>query len=651
MTAQVVPFVPRSRIDAVANLDDFIRLARDDLRVFGDDLPWAADIWDISSSIVYAGKKNRVRLRFVANDGAGLRPPWGEFARAYMRYQFAMNPRTGIARKLMAVRLLAEIVERPLDSVTELMADDFERAASVARVRYAGSTAYNAGKDLAELYTFLCDHRLLAAHSTWRNSVPRPPIASGHIRVGRDFETRRNNRMPDPSALDAIPRLYRYVTEPGDVMLTSILALLHCAPMRISELLALPVNCEHREEVNGESMYGLRWWPRKGAPPQIKWIPRVMADLARDAVARIRALSVDGRKLAKWDGSHSQPWLPPSYAHLRGATVTVSEMAGALGYTSNTVTSKLAKLGVPPKDRKALDFDRIAPQILPPVPRGFPVLDRASGLQYDSALFAVPYGFGDLQHPPKNWPSAIDQGWIERRIAPPPDPPDRQGFFERHGVMDGNGEPLRVTSHQFRHWLNTLARRGGLGELDIAAWSGRANVRQNEAYDHISAGEIQDAVRAIRQRDMGSLQIVGAPKLRPPVDRKEFLEAKYPAAHTTDYGMCVHDFSLLPCQQHGDCVNCNEHVVVKGAPEQYKGVLKRLEEAQALRERADAGATDGTYGAGRWAEHHARTVARLEAMRAVHENDSIPMGALVDLPAAKADSEIHHALRRRGKTG
>lgn len=44
----------------------------------------------------------------------------------------------------------------------------------------------------------------------------------------------------------------------------------------------------------------------------------------------------------------------------------------------------------------------------------------------------------------------------------------------------------------------------------------------------------------------------------------------YPALYVTEYGYCVHDFSMLPCQKHRDCLNCNEQVCVKGDEEKLE---------------------------------------------------------------------------------
>ena len=57
------------------------------------------------------------------------------------------------------------------------------------------------------------------------------------------------------------------------------------------------------------------------------------------------------------------------------------------------------------------------------------------------------------------------------------------GIFARLGLSDPD-DPITLKTHQLRHYLNTLAQRGGLSEAEIAAWSGRADIRQSTVYDH-----------------------------------------------------------------------------------------------------------------------------------------------------------------------
>lgn len=40
-------------------------------------------------------------------------------------------------------------------------------------------------------------------------------------------------------------------------------------------------------------------------------------------------------------------------------------------------------------------------------------------------------------------------------------------IFDRHGYRTENGERVKLTSHQARHLLNTIAQRGGLSNLKL----------------------------------------------------------------------------------------------------------------------------------------------------------------------------------------
>ena len=96
---------------------------------------------------------------------------------------------------------------------------------------------------------------------------------------------------------------------------------------------------------------------------------------------------------------------------------------------------------------------------------------------------------------------------------------------------------MRIRTHAFRHYCNTLADRGGLSDLELALWSGRRDVRQNAAYKH-------DAVEQRLQwaRDMlckgnlyGSISTTYA-GISDPVEKETFLVTFVNAAHFTPYG-------------------------------------------------------------------------------------------------------------------
>ncbi|WP_240357256.1 hypothetical protein [Pseudomonas hygromyciniae] len=70
-----------------------------------------------------------------------------------------------------------------------------------------------------------------------------------------------------------------------------------------------------------------------------------------------------------------------------------------------------------------------------------------------------------------------------------------RSIWERNGYKNPDGTPISMGSHQVRHYLNTLAQRGSLGQLDIAKWSGRANIQQNATYNHMTADEHVEMAR------------------------------------------------------------------------------------------------------------------------------------------------------------
>ena len=49
--ADLILFQPKAELDAAENLKGFIDVCRDELTVFGADLPFDENIWDISSVI------------------------------------------------------------------------------------------------------------------------------------------------------------------------------------------------------------------------------------------------------------------------------------------------------------------------------------------------------------------------------------------------------------------------------------------------------------------------------------------------------------------------------------------------------------------------------------------------------------------------
>ncbi|PPD11976.1 hypothetical protein [Methylophilus sp.] len=122
------------------------------------------------------------------------------------------------------------------------------RAAQIISENFAESTAYRIGGQLEMISTFLDDHHLTSAILTWRSPIKRPIDT---VRVGKEFDLRRAEKLPSEAALDALPKIFNLATDPKDVIYSSIGAILCSAPDRIDkDFLDNPLPGVDREQTN-----------------------------------------------------------------------------------------------------------------------------------------------------------------------------------------------------------------------------------------------------------------------------------------------------------------------------------------------------------------------------------------------------------------
>ena len=660
--AEILVFTPKIDVAAAENLQEFVEMCRSKLTVFGAGLDFDGPIWDVTDALLLKGHGNkRFRLNFTNWHSVGKREitpmaePFLSFSKAYIRYLQGMRPSKVLACRMAALRALEAVLSENGQVLSPVMIDAFvlNRAAQLVADRFSEGNAYRIGGQLEILANFLSENRMTCAPLNWRNHIKRPSDTS---RVGKEFDTKRAEKLPSTAALSALPKIFQLAIEPCDVIVCSVAAILCSAPDRINEVLLLPVDCEVRQKIKGGSeAYGLRWWPAKGADPMVKWIVPSMAGVVAKAVANIRKCSDAARKVAIWYELHpDQIYLPNELEYLRGRDhLSMSELGAILWgrYTDATgpyswchnqglvVTKRGKQVYVPMAEVKRA--------ILNQLPDRFPVLNSETGLNFSEALFLVRRHELSTQKTVMTGvidPVSIDQinNGLGARSA--------YGFksiFERFGFREPDGSPIKVTTHQFRHYLNTLAQAGGMSQLDIAKWSGRKDIRQNETYDHITADEM---VLKIRESIGDEEQMFGPLAALPkniPILRDEFARLKIPTAHTTDFGFCVHDYTMSPCQLHGDCINCGEQVCVKGDEIRSARVRARLVEAKELLASAENAVNEGYRGGDRWMIHHRETVGRLTQLCAILDDPVVPIGAVIQLSNLSSLSRIDQAAEAR----
>lgn len=655
--ANVLLFTPRAELDAPKNLEAFIAFARNKLTTFGANLPFDDLVWDVTEACPQKGIGNhRVRITFCTLQSVRSSSPvpmWDAFrpfAQAYIRQMQALRPVIALGPRMAALRALEAALTENGEALSpeKVDANILNRAAQLLNENFGEDAAYRIGICLEQIAKYMASHRLTSAPLHWRNPIKRP---AGGTRVGKEFDERRAKNLPSAAALEALPHVFRHASAPKDVVVSSTAAILCSAPDRISEALLLPVDCE----VQNDNVFGLRWWPAKGADPMVKWIVPAMSGVVKDALAKLRKVTQLARDVAKWyEENPGAIFLPVDLERLRiqhflSMTDVAAILWGEAGI-QDTALKWCKGYGVPVKTeggRSFAQFVDVEKAALALMPTAFPILEESTGLKYSEALMVVPK---HTFHGAKATYVCLIEAVTTRHINDGLGRRTRYGVksvFDVFGFTAQDGSPIGVSSHQFRHYLNTLAQAGGLSQLDIAKWSGRKDIRQNEAYDHMTVDEmvvkIRDAV-GDAGKAIGPLASLSKTSL---IRRDEFARLKIPTAHTTEIGYCVHDYTMAPCQVHRDCINCQEHVCVKGDETKTTRLRQQLAEAMSLLAKAEEAVQDGYVGSDRWLEYHTLTTERLQQLCAIMEDSKVPLGAIIQLNNVQSASRIEQAATVR----
>src|SRR5579871_315490 len=172
LMVEIFQFVPKRDVEAAENLSEFIRRCRDELTVFGADLIWTSDYWE-TPGISFGNLDQKTRLLDPAKV---MRPPFIDFAKAYFRYQQGHRP-TKSHVELRALRCLerALLEVQGVADLARLNTLVLDQAAILAKRLFSFGTAYQIGRELSRLGTFVSEnYYLIATRLDWKNPIARP---------------------------------------------------------------------------------------------------------------------------------------------------------------------------------------------------------------------------------------------------------------------------------------------------------------------------------------------------------------------------------------------------------------------------------------------------------------------------------------------
>lgn len=641
--SNILLFVPKYKRDCIANLNDFVAMCRDQLTVFGADLDWNANAWPGVGNFTVMGAPSRgFTLSQMLN--ADIVP----FAKAYVRYQQGHKP-TKLKNEFKAIRCIerALLITKGKADITLVDHLVMDVAGEVAHEYKA--TSYQAAISLVALVEFLNESGIIPKKLDWQHAIKKP-IELNH--TDSETQRRRAEKIPEDYLLDAMAEMFANDL-PGakDRFTTSIFGLLMCAPSRITEVQDLPADCLYSEaDAQGIPRLGLRFYAGKGFGSDIKWLPTTMDDVAKEAVRRLAELSAEGRKLAMWYEQHPDKF----YRHedcpdvFEDAPLSMAQACSALGLTWNGDSYLVHAYfkNYPPytvlrRSGGPLTLAFLNKFCHSKLPAGWPWLNEERGIKYSNALCC--FRAHELR---EDLATSRVKLWAPGKSAFTTDlnhiDGQERSIWRRHGYTNPDGTEISFTSHQVRHFLNTIAQRGDLGQLDIARWSGRANIHQNAVYNHMSDSEYVDLARSV-----GVGGVLGKVQANVPVTYADLEAVGEGIAHVTEYGFCIHDYSMLPCQKHRDCLNCSEQVCVKGDAAKLDRLKQQQQYTRGQLTKAKAADAAGTYGADRWSQHQIKTLERLDQLIQMLESSELPDGSVIRLSNDQEFSPLKRQLAAR----
>jgi len=663
---------------AKKNLDEFIDVARRSIPF--DNVKWKTNKWVIETTARSSSSQQNIGLTFARNSKVPKGKSLESFQEPFCSFVKAVICKRAKARikqispgnhavMVRACRYLYESLVTRANSPTELTPADFDQAGNSVIRREAESTAYSIGGKLQELAEIIDRYGLTPVPLGWINSLRRPDSYGGSMqsRIGSKFDERRSSKYLSDDVLAALADISnRSDLSEQDLLCQRAIDILACAPFRINENLTIPRDMwveevardKHGKPILEESgkpivRYGLRYFPEKGGhtKTQVKPLPTVMVDVARRAVKDILNITNPYAEVAKvlykqpghtllgepWDSlKRSHPLSANDVALAIGRRCSNSFQSGVDFITRRNIT---VKKSIEEKPRTWTVQKKDLERALAAMSRVGNMFKR-DGINQPlyKALFVLPVNFFSNRPLIKGTARPVTDQNIRTYLC------GREGahsIFERLGYKDKNEQPFKITSNNFRHWLNTLALEGGLSEHILARWSGRKRIADNAAYDHESG---LDMARRVRMKLNNGEAIGPIPEyvqtIRDPIDRQEFIDTMVHTAHVTELGGCLHDWSVDPCAKHGACTYCPEHIIIKGDPIQKNRAEVMLKDTRRLIEQAEKELADGTYGANNWLVHHKKVAARLERILAVHNDPNIPDGTIVYLRTTETEAVI-----------
>jgi hypothetical protein len=641
--------------DGRKNLEEFVQYVKNELTLYNDQ-GWKTDKWkpNKGQTLVFGEQDNAY---------APVEPwknPFMDFAKAFIKQQMTIKETSSAHLWIATLRNLYNVLKEqyPDEQPCILNISNKTILAVEEKIRKNNCVAmrkYHLGAKLQAFVLWLRENKIILTLPEYKNPFKKP--AHKAEQLGEEGDKWREERCPTMHEMLCLADCFAQAKENIDLYYTSVLVLLCFAPARVNELSGITIHSLQQDDDGG---WYVVWYGSKGYPDHRKGVPDLLLDIVKEAFRRLEEISEPARKAAKWAYENPDKF----YRHEQCTTkeglgedepMSESEFAHAMHITGCLHHTNKEKINTPVKwINKFLE-------------EGNPTYRRLNKLIHDKYenkdwpnnpkserpiwenLFLIRENETHQSFKPKlfSWvmPS-VDT--INNQISPRPNV-KMSPLWERFGMVNEDGSPLSMTTHQLRVWLNTHAKIGGVDDWKISQWSGRADIKQNPAYD-LRTAEERNLIKT--QLMVASYDSVPNPvalrKANLPVPLRSIGIDRDGVADFTGIGFCTHNFAQTPCTKAGECVTCKEHVCLTGIPETHTELQHLEKKIAAEFELSVKAAEDETFGADRWVTHLGWKLAHIRTLIEHKTDKSLPEGTIIRIPVEHDPSPTRRALVGKG---
>lgn len=551
--------------------------------------------------------------------------------------------------------------------VEQLSNRNFVDALNAALNKLGVSTTYRVGVQLNTIAKFMDKYKLTKAKIKFKSTIKRGDTqTASDSRIDTESITERNDKLPTHEVLVAVAALSNLELTGSDSLHQAITDILFTTGLRFDEVPSLSVDCfnlkkgekfcEMLGRYEKEEYWELKYHARKGGAYRTKAIPESLVPILKKAIEFVTEYFLENRDLIAKIENNKNNEIYDFFPEVDGICF-VTDTWQHFGTCNGNAQTYLKKHGVTIIDKKrpnatktkvvtrrAFNADELKDVIYQQAKNSIAELwkeikEQTTATRLSELLFIQQYQAGHSIKSTTRWqftPVTHTQ-YQDFLLGREVDGKSNRipSIFERK-KLKVDGVDFHLTSHQFRHFLNTVCQLSdSISELEIARYFGRKYQNDNETYDHTNKTKLvmDEAQAIIDSHGLDKQQAKDVMNQFAIVDREEVLEAIEELASSlkTAIGLCKHNFADEPCGKHYSCLRgCSQYKRTKGNQSEIAHIIQVKNDTFERIEAAKEAVSEEYWGANNWLLSHQTLYDGCIKALAIEDND-MPNGKIIQV--------------------